>query len=133
MANESWWDFSRVLAQMDWMLWVLAALAVTSAVFCAMAISARVSKQGSWRIGAVTALVAGVVIVGWAVVSYFIGAGEVAKALALVNEIDRAQIRSVAQSELSRRFAFSIVAAMPALALGLGLLGTGGRARAAAQ
>lgn len=133
MANEHWWDFSGLLGQMDWMLWVLAALAVTSAVFCALAIRARVGKRDSWRIGAIAALVAGVIIAGWAVVSYLYGASEVATALQLVSSADRVQIQSIAQSELSRRFAFSIVAAMPALALGLGLLGTGGRARAAAQ
>lgn len=133
MANEHWWDFSGLLAQMDWMLWVLAALAVTSAVFCALAIRARVGKRDSWRIGAIAALVAGVIIAGWAVVSYLYGASEVATALQVVSSADRVQIQSIAQSELSRRFAFSIVAAMPALALGLGLLGTGGRARAAAQ
>ncbi|HEY8207414.1 MAG TPA: hypothetical protein VIG99_08040 [Myxococcaceae bacterium] len=133
MANESWWDFSRVLAQMDWMLWVLAAFTVTSAVFCGMAISARMTRRGSWRVGAVAALVAGVVIAGWAVVSYFYGASEVAKALELVNAVDRAQIESIARSELSQRFAFSIVASMPALALGIGLLGTGGRVRAVAR
>jgi hypothetical protein len=133
MANGPWWDFSRLLAQMDWMLWVLAALAVTSAVFCAMAIRARVGKRDSWRVGAIAALVAGVIIAGWAVISYFHGAGEVAKALELVNAADRARIEPIARSELSQRFAFSIVAAMPALALGIGLLGTGGRVRAAAQ
>src|SRR5689334_1986297 len=103
MANESWWDFSRALAQMDWMLWVLAALAVASAVFCAMAIRARVSRRGSWRAGAVAALVAGVVIVGWAVVSYLMGAGDVAKALELIGPADRVQLESIARSELSHR------------------------------
>lgn len=126
MTSEPWWDLSAGLVRMDWMLWVLAALAVASAVSCAMAIRARVGHRASWRAGAAGALVLGVLIVAWAAVSYLLGSSQAAAAVALVEDgAARAHIASVARSELSRRFAFSVVAAMPALVLGIGFLGRG--------
>lgn len=65
-------------------------------------------------------------IVAWAVVSYLLGSSQAAAAVALVEDAAaRAHIESVARSELSWRFAFSVVAAMPALVLGIGFLGRG--------
>src|SRR6185436_3673138 len=111
MTSEPWWDLSAALVRMDWMLWVLAVLAVASAVSCAMAIRARVGRRESWRAAAIGALALGVLIVAWAVVSYLLGSSQAAAAIALVEDAAaRAHIESIARSELSWRFAFSVVA-----------------------
>ena len=41
MTGEPWWDISPALVQMDWMAWVLAVMAVSSAVICALTIRGR--------------------------------------------------------------------------------------------
>ena len=105
----------------DWTLWLLAVLALASAVSCAQAIRARVRPR---RAGAISALVVAALFVGFAVIDSIQASVRIAEVLQMVGDpAVRSTIEAEARSELSHRVAFSILAAMPALALGIGFLG----------
>lgn len=106
---------------MDWTLWMLVALALASALSCAQAVRARVRPR---RGGAIAALVVAALLVGFAVSTSWHGASRVTEALEEVGDAAvRSNLQTEARSELSRRVAFSVVASMPALVLGIGFLG----------
>ncbi|HYV44999.1 MAG TPA: hypothetical protein VFA20_09065 [Myxococcaceae bacterium] len=105
----------------DWTLWLLAALALASAFFAAQAIRARVRPR---RNGAIAALVVAALFVGFAVINSIQTSSRLPEILELVGDpAVRSNIEAQVRSELSHRVAFSILAAMPALALGIGFLG----------
>ncbi|HZN94377.1 MAG TPA: hypothetical protein VFB81_16805 [Myxococcales bacterium] len=134
MTGEPWWDLSPGLTRMDWMAWVLAVMAVSSAVVCAQALRARMGRRDTARPFAAVALVIGIAILLWAVLSYVQGATEVSQILSVVTDNgSHAQIEATARLELSSRFALSVAASLPALVLGIVFLGTGRRTSATAR
>jgi hypothetical protein len=106
---------------MDWTLWMLAALALASAFWCAQAVRARLSPR---RNGAVVLLAVAALLVVFALTTYFQGASRIADILQTVADGSvRASLQTEARSELAIRAAFSIALAMPALVFGIGFLG----------
>jgi hypothetical protein len=106
---------------MDWTLWLLVGLALASAASCAQAVRERVRPR---RTGAIVALAAAALLVGFAVINYLQGATRIVEILELVEDGDvRSRLQVQARSEYAQRVAFSVILAMPALVLGIGFLG----------
>jgi hypothetical protein len=113
---------------MDVVLWVLALVAVASAVAAGRAVRSRVRRAGPLWSGGAWVLTLGVAILGWAACAYVTGSAEVARAVALVADGEtRSQIELVGRSELSTRFALTVAASLPALVFGIGFLPSGRR------
>lgn len=113
---------------MDVTLWLLALVAVASAVAAGRAVRSRVRRAGPLWAGGAWVLALGAGILGWAAYAYVTGSAEVARALALVAGGEaRSRIELVGRSELSTRFALTVAASLPALVLGIGFLPSGRR------